>query len=548
MLTNLKIQNLAVISECEIEFGPGFTVLTGETGAGKSIIIDAISLLMGIGSGESLIRTGEDIATVEGIFLLDTLSPELESFVDEDRELIVYRRISRGKPGVIRVNGQAIAAKQLKVIMKSVVGITGQHDQLALFGADYQLRLVDQFAETLGIGDCLARYRDAYKDWQAVKVQYDQLVSSEGQLSQKIGFLQFQIDDIDQHHFVAEEEEELNRAKKELNQQAQVGTQVSDAIGALTQIETAAHRYSAVLKKVTPVLTQFASLAESANELILVAEDHIDQLEKYRQSVAGFESMDVDAIESRLDVIFKLKTKYKALDLPALIRHLDSMKAEVAALTAFETTSQELLERKTALELTVVSLARELGGIRSSAAETISQLVREKLIELGFNQAEFIVDVQFDASRLTSLGGSTVEMQIAPNPGEAVKPLNKVASGGELSRIMLAINAVFFELNPMPTLIFDEVDAGVGGLTALRIGELLKLIARSSQVFCITHLPQIAQLGDCHFVIEKRVANGRTATSLTAVGGDDRSAELRRMVGGDVVVAQVSMFPAGEAK
>lgn len=540
MLTTLRIQNLAVIAECDIEFNAGFTVLTGETGAGKSIVIDAISLLMGHPGDEGLIRTGADSAVVEGSFLLPHSSPELTALMEGSDELIVYRRVSRGKPAINRINGQAIPLKQLRQVMKSVVGITGQHDQLALFGAEYQLRLVDQFANAWGIDALLTDYKVTFREWTDVTARYNGLVSSEGQLAQKIDFLQFQIDDISQYQLKEDEEETLSTIKKDLNHRTLVVTQLREAVSALSQMTTVSHRYITALKKVVPVLDQFNSLLEAANDMQLMAEDHSDQLERYRQATANLDQMDVDAVEARLDILFKLKTKYKALDLHSLLHQLEVMKSDRDELQQFESTSTRLESQRETLLVRLRELATETHHIRERAGAQISESVSKKLEELGFNQADFKVHLDLDLSRLTATGATVVEMQIAPNPGEDRKPLGKVASGGELSRIMLAVNSVFFELNPTPTLIFDEVDAGVGGLTALRIGELLKLTSKSAQVFCITHLPQIAQNGDHHLLIEKQVREGQTFTVVTSLLPSDRTDELRRMVGGDSVVAKVA--------
>ena len=540
MLTTLRIQNLAVIAECDIEFNAGFTVLTGETGAGKSIVIDAISLLMGHPGDEGLIRTGADSAVVEGSFLLPHSSPELTALMEGSDELIVYRRVSRGKPAINRINGQAIPLKQLRQVMKSVVGITGQHDQLALFGAEYQLRLVDQFANAWGIDALLTDYKVTFREWTDVTARYNGLVSSEGQLAQKIDFLQFQIDDISQYQLKEDEEETLSTIKKDLNHRTLVVTQLREAVSALSQMTTVSHRYITALKKVVPVLDQFNSLLEAANDMQLMAEDHSDQLERYRQATANLDQMDVDAVEARLDILFKLKTKYKALDLHSLLHQLEVMKSDRDELQQFESTSTRLESQRETLLVRLRELATETHHIRERAGAQISESVSKKLEELGFNQSDFKVHLDLDLSRLTATGATVVEMQIAPNPGEDRKPLGKVASGGELSRIMLAVNSVFFELNPTPTLIFDEVDAGVGGLTALRIGELLKLTSKSAQVFCITHLPQIAQNGDHHLLIEKQVREGQTFTVVTSLLPSDRTDELRRMVGGDSVVAKVA--------
>ena len=540
MLTTLRIQNLAVIAECDIEFNAGFTVLTGETGAGKSIVIDAISLLMGHPGDEGLIRTGADSAVVEGSFLLPHSSPELTALMEGSDELIVYRRVSRGKPAINRINGQAIPLKQLRQVMKSVVGITGQHDQLALFGAEYQLRLVDQFANAWGIDALLTDYKVTFREWTDVTARYNGLVSSEGQLAQKIDFLQFQIDDISQYQLKEDEEETLSTIKKDLNHRTLVVTQLREAVSALSQMTTVSHRYITALKKVVPVLDQFNSLLEAANDMQLMAEDHSDQLERYRQATANLDQMDVDAVEARLDILFKLKTKYKALDLHSLLHQLEVMKSDRDELQQFESTSTRLESQRETLLVRLCELATETHHIRERAGAQISESVSKKLEELGFNQSDFKVHLDLDLSRLTATGATVVEMQIAPNPGEDRKPLGKVASGGELSRIMLAVNSVFFELNPTPTLIFDEVDAGVGGLTALRIGELLKLTSKSAQVFCITHLPQIAQNGDHHLLIEKQVREGQTFTVVTSLLPSDRTDELRRMVGGESVVAKVA--------
>ncbi len=547
MLHTLRIQNLAVIADAELEFDLGFTALTGETGAGKSIIIDAISLLLGAPADEGLIRTGSDAAVVEGVFTISAPIPELSQYIDDSLELIVYRRISRRKPSVARINGQSVSLKQLKATLKSLVGITGQHDQLGLFSADTQLKVVDQFIPADRYAQLMTTFRSVYADWAACRAKLTGLQSDAHQLAQKIAFLQFQIDDISQYEFAEDEESRLLALKRSVNQQTQIATQLDDASGALDRMMAAAQAYVGAFKKINPVPDPIGPLVTAAPELIAQLEDYSLQLSRFQAEMADLTDVDIDAVESRLDVIFKLKTKYKMLDLPALVSHLNSLITEREALVAFDTTAADLDAQLAQLTVQISDAADALHHARVAAAANISQAVQGKLSELGFNQAVFHVDAQIDLVKLGSNGATAIEMRIAPNPGEPPKPLGKIASGGELSRIMLAINAVLFEMNPTPTLIFDEVDAGVGGLTALKIGELLRLISQNAQVFCITHLPQIAKKATHHWVIEKVVRENQTYTQVSPLSDDDRPAELRRMVGGDEVVEWVqsppSLFP-----
>lgn len=538
MLNQLRIQNFAIISELELDLSHGFSVLTGETGAGKSIVVDAIGLLLGNSGSEEWIRSGADSAVIEGHFVISYVSEEWAPWIESDRQVVVLRKLVRGKPSVTRVNGQTISLKQLKMMMKSLIGITGQHDQMGLLDPSVQLAIIDSFLDD----EATVRRKalsTIVSEWKSLSRELKELQESDLQADQKIEFLRFQIADIESFDFKLNEEDELIQIKKAHAHSGLIQSQADMAMGAMDAIQTDVYRLDGALKKLKSIDSYFEDMANGVSDIAVTIADYSAKLADYVTSVSGGEHRDIDAIEGRLDVIFKVKHKYKVQSLDALNDVLVRAKSELAMLTDRDEMVSEVTAKRDAVFAAVENESRWIHSHRVATSEMLRSRVEQRLVELGFMHAMVDIRVEWNGHAITESGASVVSIFISPNPGDKPKPIEKIASGGELSRIMLAFNSVFFEKHPTDTLIFDEVDTGVGGLTALKIGELLKLTAAKAQVIVVTHLPQIAQMADHHFLIEKSVLDGATHTSVSPISDDRRTDELKRMVGGEVVVERI---------
>jgi len=538
MLTHLRIHNFAVISELELDLNAGYTVLTGETGAGKSILVDALGLLLGNSGSDDLVRNGQEFALIEGHFRLSQLNGEIAEWVESDGRMVVLRKIVKGRPSVTRINGQTVPLKTLKTIMKGVIGITGQHEQMGLFETGVQLRIIDSFLDP----DCEHLRLDVSKqfaDWKASDTRLQSIETSERNVDQKIEFLKFQIADIESFGFQDGEEEMLNQAKKQLIHADILKESTAAALTSTDLIRAELYRLGVAVKKIASTHPEFGDVSVAISEMDVVVADWDQRLSSVRSNINSGHSYDIDSLEARLDLIFRAKNRYKVNSLDALFGILNHAKQELSVLLDRDKLMAECLAETSRLRVVLQDSAYRLHCARETKALELSQKVSERLADLGFYGAILDIAVRYDADTLNSNGGTSVEFKIAPNPGDGLKSLDRIASGGELSRIMLAFNSVFFEKKPTPTLVFDEVDTGVGGLTALKIGELLKLTSASIQVLVVTHLPQIAAMADHHLLLEKQVIDGRTHTLVRSLEPSVRATELKRMVGGEDVLQHI---------
>lgn len=539
MLKELTIQNFAIIKTCHLEFSEGFTVFTGETGAGKSIIIDALSLLLGKPSQESFIQDGEEEAYIEGIFeIATTRIPEaLAEFISpEDTHLILSRKLQRGKLNIAKINGQSLPLKQFKQAASGLLTIVGQHDYMTLLEPEQQIAYLDHYGgKELALA--LSDYQERYRVYETIRAKLKATQMAEDEKDSRREFLSFQVEDLKAQQFKSGEEEKLDSQKRTLKSLHILTSHLSESEKALYTIQTQtaiAQKAIIGLEKIDP---SYAPLTVRLEALVLEVQDLYQEIDSRASDMSDLDISNLDNVEKRLDTIFRYKTKYKAITIDEILSRLATLNAELQAID-----NQD--ENRAALELelkkekeSLKKIAATLTQLRQDAAQKLSQEIIKEMAFLKFESCQFDIQIQTDFEQPNLLGCDTIAFYVSTNAGSKPKLLSDVASGGELSRMMLAIRSVFAEQLLQSTAIFDEIDAGVGGLTAIKIGEKLQALSQKSQLFCVTHLAQIAKFADHHIVISKSTQAGQTRTSTQVLTKSERINELKRMVGGDEITS-----------
>ncbi len=545
MLRLLHIENIAVIEEADISFENGFNVLTGETGAGKSIVIDAISAIMGERAYRDMIRTGTNKATVRAIFdQVPYFDWFRENDVPYDEELMIQREIYLDGKNVCKVNGTLVTVNILKKLGIRLINIHGQHDSAALFDEDYHLTILDNFGQT---EELLGAYCESYDKIRSLRRQIDDLTMDESEKLRRMETLKYQIDEISRAKLKAGEDEELEARRKIVQNAEKLSdglTEAKEAIeggsdgdGAADLLAQAEH----ALGRLCRFDESLAELHESVQDLMYRVRDVGEQLSD-RCFDLTFSADELEQIEERLDLIHKLRRKY-GVTCADILAYLEKAKAELDEMEF----SDDLIARKKK-ELSVAETegwarARSLREGRKAAALRLTDRILKELSDLDMKRVQF--SCEFTETELGPLGADSVAFFMSANVGEALKPLNKVASGGELARIMLALKNVLAERDLIPTLIFDEVDTGVSGRAAQHVAEKLRQVSHTKQVLCVTHLPQLAAMGTTHFLIAKGERQGRTFTTVTPLDHDGRKAEIARLIGG-ASITEITLRSAEE--
>lgn len=542
MLNLLHIENIAVIESADIVFDKGFNVLTGETGAGKSIVIDAISAIAGERTYREVIRTGADKASVSATFS-DT--PRLawfeENGVDHDPETLIQREIFADGRNLCRVNGKPVNVALLRSLGRQLINIHGQHDAQQLFDERYHLQFLDLYAEDEAE---MRDYQQAFGELQRVRSELERLNMDEGEKQRRVEMLRYQIAELERANLKAGEEDALEERRKLLQNAEKLrdglveayaalyGGEDSDgAVGLLSQAE----RALAILGRYTD---QFETLHKQVNEIKFAAQDAAEELRDQRDAFE-FSDEELEQIESRLDVIHKLR-KYGA-DTVTMLAYLENAKKELDEIEFSADHVEKLQKQMAELEKAAMQKALILRAARQAASERLAEQLKEELRQLDMPKVQF--QCEFEETAMNPSGADVVRFLMSANAGEALRAINKVASGGELARIMLAMKNVLAERDAVPTLIFDEVDTGVSGRAAQKVAEKLYAVSVGKQVLCVTHLPQIAAMADTHFRIEKAEREGRTFTSVVPLDRVGRQQELARLTGGaqvtDTLLASV---------
>lgn len=532
MLSLLHIENIAVIEQADISFDPGFNVLTGETGAGKSIVIDAISAILGERAYRDMIRTGSAKATVRGVF---TEVPELPWFaangVPYGQETLVQREIFLDGKNVCRVNGQLVTVTILHQLGIQLINIHGQHDSQALFDEANHLQFLDAFA---GHESMLSAYGEEFAKVSALRREIQHLTMDESEKLRRMESLKFQIDEISRAELKPGEDEALEARRKLLQNAEKLSDGLETSVACLYGDDTA-DGAAAMLAQAERALGKIAryddtisALHDKVADLMYQVQDAGEELRDLRDSF-GYSGEELEQIESRLDIIHRLRRKYGAT-CEDILSYLDRARRELDEIEFADDRLAQLQDRLKKQEKAAWDLALELRASRQIAAERLSQRILEELRQLDMPRVQF--SCRFSETELGPSGADSAAFYMSANVGEALKPMSKVASGGELARIMLALKNVLAEKDSVGTLIFDEVDTGVSGRAAQKVAEKLRSVARTKQVLCVTHLPQIAALAQTHLLIAKAERNGRTYTTVTPLDLEGRKAELARIIGG----------------
>ena len=547
MLESLHIENIAVIKSVDIDFSQGLCVLTGETGAGKSLLIDSVSFLTGGRVSRDLIRAGEDCALVSALFsppegeLAEALS-ELGIDLPEGDDLLLQRVLTRDGRSTARINGRAVTQSILREAGELLINIHGQSDNQKLMQASAHRALLDDYAQD---GDELEGYRGVYGEWKAVRDEISGLRRDVAERIRLREMLEFQIKDIDAAKLKAGEEERLTERRDKLLHLEKINRQVNLACRALCDGEKATvtalcDRAEAALSSIAGIIPECDGLMERIAAIRAEAEDIAERVREFADEDVGDPTAELDKLEGRLDTISRLGRKYGE-GVEAILQFREEAAARLTVIDTADERIEELEQEEEELRRRLAHRAEELTAIRKSAATALSRAVQEALTFLDMPKVRFEVAVK--ATEFGAFGRDEVEFLLSANPGEPVGPMVRIASGGELSRIMLAIRSVLNERYGVPTAIYDEVDTGISGRTARKVGIKLATIARGSQVVCVTHSAQIASLADAHYVIEKRetVEGGETRaeTGVRRIDEADRVEEIARILGGlDITDAQ----------
>ncbi len=546
MLCSLHIENIAVIKSADIDFQKGFTVLTGETGAGKSIIIDSINLICGGKPSRDLIRSGEDTAMVSALFSsLDdncrAALSELGITPDEEGMLMFSRTITESGKSVCKVNGRTIPVSLQREAVRHLIGIHGQHDNMALLQPENHLLYLDEFA---AISEVLLEYRNIYDEFCKLEKRISELTENDRKKAQQLEFLKYQIREIEAAKLKDGEEEKLEERRIKL-QNCEKIAQLSGTVYSLLYSNEKGNaavdkirRASRAIEALSPVISEGESMLARLEEICSELEDIAEVIDSLGEEAGDDPTAELDKVEGRLDEISKLERKYGD-SVSEVLAFLDAAKKQLDDIEIAEERLNELTSEKEALKTILEKKAAELTKLRGDAAKLLSRRIVDELSYLDMGGVDFAVSLERRVGddgevNYCRNGTEDVEFLISANKGEPLKPLAKIASGGELSRIMLAIKSVLSEADSPRTLIFDEVDTGVSGKTSQKIGIKLRdlSIARECQVLCVTHSAQIAALAENHYLITKGEQDDRVSTSVRLLSKEERVGEVARIMGG----------------
>lgn len=545
MLRLLHIENIAVIECADISFDNGFNVMTGETGAGKSIVIDAISAILGERAYRDMIRTGCNKASVRAIF--DDV-PQLSWFEENDvpyeSDLTIQREIYLDGKNVCRVNTIPVSVSALKKLGIRLINIHGQHDSAALFDENYHLSFLDGFA---CLEQELSDYGEKYGAVVTLRHEISRLKMDEGEKLRRMETLKYQIEEISRANLKVGEDEQLEARRKLVQNSEKLSDGLQETVtaldggedseGAVALISQAQHALQRLLRYDESV----APLNETLTDLMYQLQDVNEQV-KDRLYALSYSADELERIEERLDIIHRLRRKY-GVTCADILEYLEKAKNELDEIEFADERMEQLKRKLQTAEKAAWQGALALRKKRQQAAISLTERILSELADLDMKKVQF--SCEFSETELSSIGADTAAFYMSANIGEALKPMNKVASGGELARIMLALKNVLAEKDQVPTLIFDEVDTGVSGRAAQRVAEKLRTVSKNKQVLCVTHLPQLAALADTHLLIAKAEQGGRTYTTVEPLDFEGRKTELARIIGG-TSITEITLQSAAE--
>ena len=543
MLIHLHVKNLALIEDIEVEFGPGLNILTGETGAGKSVLLGSMQLILGGRTARDMIRTGASCALVELLFQVENKKAEqaLNSLgiFTEEGQVLLSRKIMDGR-SINKINGETCTVGQMKAAAECLLDIHGQHEHQSLLYQEKQLEILDAYGREK-IRPAKEAVRQSYEEYRKYMRALKELDTDEEQRNREKAFLEFEISEIEKAHLVPGEDEELETLYRRLNN-GKLILETLQSVHSLTGYDSGQGAGEAVgtgvreLLRVTEYDTQLESMAETLQEIDGLLNDFNRELSSYVEDLS-FDDETFYETEKRLDQINGLKAKY-GRTIEEILEYQNTQQQKLEKLARYEENFLEARENLKKAEEQLEKDSYVLSEIRKDYSKTLTEKIIEGLRDLNFLDVKFRIDFQ-RKQEFTDNGYDSIEYEISTNPGESVKPLGRIVSGGELSRIMLAIKAILADRDQIETLIFDEIDTGISGRTAQKVSEKMAVIGSCHQVLCITHLPQIAAMADTHFEIEKHQKGSETITEIHPLGERESVRELARLLGGAEITEAV---------
>lgn len=538
MIRSLHIKNLATIEEIELPLQDGFTILTGETGAGKSIIIDGIRLILGEKSSPDMIRTGKKETSVEVIFPFHQAIADFKDyFPEKEEEMFLQRKVPAKGTGKAYINGIHVPNRKLKELGVKLVDIYGQNDHVFLLNLEYQLNYLDDFAGASALKKNVSRLA---RELKKILKEKTELEEKEKEREQRLDFLEFQIKEIEGAQLKPGEEEELRNTRNILKNAEKIGSHVESALSISYSQENSISSLLAQLQNTVHYLVDFdktfKETEDAINQFSITIQEFSDFLFKFQQKQDTAPER-LEELEERLSQIEKLKRKYGS-SIEEILSHLESSKQEYEELSTSQEKLDELDKEIQKIFNEYKSHAEKLSHLRKKNADKLEKDVEKEISLLGMKKARFKIKIDTIPLKPESIesvkesGTEEVEFLISPNPGEDLRPLRKVASGGELSRVMLALKTIGEETDTFKTMIFDEIDSGIGGKTAEFVAQKLRQLSRTHQVICITHLPQIASFATHHYKIDKKIDKERTFTSVIKLSFEERVTEIARLLSG----------------
>lgn len=536
MLESIQVKNVALIDMAEVEFGEGLNILTGETGAGKSILLSSVQLALGAKADKGLIRTGAEFASVTLTFLPDDEQKERLKDLDidcEDDILVLQRRIYPNK-SVCKINGENVILKTMQSVAQLLIDIHGQREHQAILKADVQEEMLDSYAMDEISGD-LQRIRELYRDYKKLKLQYEELANQDTDYTRELDFARFELDEIEKAELTEGEDEKLQEQYERLSN----AKKIQDSVGSVQEIlggqnNSLLNEMSMALRTLLPVRDYDEELADAYTQLSdveMVLQDCIHSLDRYLDHFE-MDASDLQRISDRLNLINHLKDKYGS-HMEDIFQYAQTLSEKISRMENIEQTLVSLQNQMEELLSSYDELSQSLYEKRKKACMELSGKMTQAMVDLNFEQCRFEVFCEHDKEHRKKNGCDSIAFMISLNPGEPLKPLANVASGGELSRIMLAVKTIFADKDRTGTLVFDEIDSGISGKTAWKVSEKLAVLRKEHQVICITHLPQIAAMADCHFCIRKSTTDNRTSTSVHRLTEEESIAEIGRLLGTD---------------
>lgn len=536
MLRTLSIENIAVIEKAKIDFDGGLNVLTGETGAGKSIVVDSINAVLGERTSKELVRTGSDFAFVSAFFenINATVYGELEKLgytPEDDGSLLITRRISKDGRSSCRVNGMPATVSVLHTLGKALVNIHGQHDSQSLLDPEQHYKFIDMLS---GDSSALSDYKAAFSRFLSVRRELKALTAAADSADKNTELLEYQIKELEEADIKIGEAQALNARKKVMDSAEEAAKAYSSALEAVNGDDENPGAES-LLQSALESVVRFSELSPEIKKAVALLENAVDEIADAKSVIGGelsvldFDPREREEIEERLDELFRLGKKYGDGE-EKMLAYLDNAKRKLNSIVNNEEELEKLNDEYDKAYADVLAAAERLTALRKKTAQKFAEDVKNQLAYLDMPKINFTVD--FKKGIMSSTGLDKIEFLISANPGEEPKPLVKIASGGELSRIMLGIKSILAYNDTVDTLIFDEIDTGVSGRASQKIGLKLKEVSKNTQVICVTHSAQIASNADSHFLISKDISGDRTFTSVTLLNRSQRRNELARIMGG----------------